>query len=61
MAGNRNSGRKKISDTRVEVHFKMEQDLVDKLNNIAKEVTNNNRTTLIVETLKRLIQTYESR
>lgn len=60
MAGNENSGRKNEFDKPVQIHFYMEKDEVIKLNEIAKKYSNNNRSRLIIETLRRLINTFES-
>ena len=63
MAGNENSGRKRIyeDDERVLINFYMKKSEVEKLNKMAKELCNNNRTILITQTLERLIKTYESK
>jgi len=59
MAGNKNSGRKNEFEVPVQIHFYMEKNEVDKLNKIAKKFANNNRSRLIIETLRRLISSYE--
>jgi len=63
MAGNKQSGRKRIyeDDERVLINFYMKKSEVEKLNKMAKELCNNNRTILITQTLERLIKTYESK
>ena len=59
MAGNENSGRKNMFDEAVQVHFYMERGDVEKLNEIAKKYSNNNRSELIKQTLKRVIKAYD--
>ena len=59
MAGNKNSGRKKMFKGPVQLHFTMEHSDVLKLNEIAEKLCNNNRSELIKQTLKRVIEQYE--
>ena len=61
MVGNQNSGRRNIFNNPVDIRFQMEKEDVEKLNQIAKNYCNNNRSELILKTLKRLINKYESR
>jgi len=61
MAGNKNSGRRASFKDAIEVHFQMESGDVDSLNEIAEKLCKNNRSELILKTLKRLIERYESR
>ena len=59
MGGNENSGRKKKLKNPTQIHFYMEKEDVESLNEMAEKFSNNNRSDLITETLKRLINTYE--
>lgn len=61
MAGNQNSGRKNMFNNPVEIHFQMEKEEAEKLNKIAKQYTNNNRSELIKQTLRRIIETYDKK
>lgn len=61
MVGNRNSGRRSIFNNPIDVRFQMEKEDVDKLNAIAEKYTKNNRSELIMKTLKKMIDKYESR
>jgi len=61
MVGNQNSGRRSIFNNPIDVRFQMEKEDVDKLNAIAEKYTKNNRSELIMKTLKKMIDKYESR
>ena len=59
MAGNQNSGRKTMFKDPVQLHFTMEQSDVKVLNEIAEKFSSSNRSELIKESLKRVIESYE--
>lgn len=60
MTGNRNSGRfNKYSDP-IRIYFQMEREDVVKLNKIAMELCRGNRSELIEQTLKKVIEKYET-
>lgn len=61
MAGDKNSGRKNMFVNPVEIHFQMEEEEANKLNEIAKDYTNNNRSELIKQTLRRIIEAYDKK
>ena len=59
MGGNENSGRKSKFEEPVKIYFQIEKKDVDILNEMAKKYTNNSRSELILQILKRVINTYE--
>jgi len=60
MTGTKNSGRKASFREPVEVHFQMEREDVNVLDEIAGKMCKNNRSELILTTMKRLIDKYVS-
>jgi len=61
MVGNKNSGRRASFRDPVEIHFQMEREDVKVLNEIARKFSNNNRSELILKTLKKVIEAYATK